>query len=133
MKTALLFSLPVLFLASLSGCAMPPETKSSPSPLTHGNVQMTLKNGITTQNEVLEAFGPPNIMTLDGSGNEVWTYQKQATVTKAESANSYGTIILFGGGGGTSGFEQSSRTMTLIIKFDKDKKVMDFKSMATNF
>lgn len=91
MKTFLLFSLPVLLIASLSGCAVPPETKPSPSPLTHGNVQMTLKNGITTQNEVLEAFGPPNIMTLDGSGNEVWTYQKQATVTKAESAK--GSLI----------------------------------------
>lgn len=133
MTIHLLLPLSALFIASLSACAMPPETKSSPSPLTHGNVQMTLKNGVTTQNEVLEAFGPPNIMTLDGSGNEVWTYHKQATVTKAESANSYGTIILFGGSGGTSGFEQSSRTMTLIIKFDKDKKVMDFKSMATNF
>lgn len=133
MNSTLVFSLPMLFCASLAGCAVQPETKSVPSPLTHGNVQMTLKNGITTQNEVLEAFGPPNIMTLDGSGNEVWTYHKQATVTKAESANTYGTIILFGGSGGTSGFEQSSRTMTLIIKFDKDKKVMDFKSMATNF
>lgn len=70
-------------------------------------------------------------MTRDASENEVWTYQKHATVTKSKSSDVYGTIILFGGSSGSSGFEQSSRTMTLIIKFDKNNKVMDFKSMTS--
>lgn len=85
------------------------------------------------QAEVLEVFGAPNVATVDSSGQEVWTYQKYATVSKSNQSGGYGTVILFGASGGSSGFEQSSRTMTLIIKFDADKKISDFKSMTTNF
>lgn len=109
------------------------ETQETSNRLTHGQVQLTLKKGITTQNEVLEIFGSPNITTIDSSGHEVWTYQRHATVEKSNSSNVYGTIILFGGGSKAAGFEQSSRTMTLIIKFDENKKVADFKSMSTSF
>lgn len=128
----------ILIVFGLEGCVSPgtdyaTQSAVKPSPLTHGNVQLSLKKGGTTQNEVLEKFGPPNIMTTDGDGNEVWTYQKQATVSKSTSRNSYGTVILFGGSSGSSGFEQSSKTMTLIIKFDKDKRISDFKSLTTEF
>jgi hypothetical protein len=50
------------------------------SELTHGNVQMSLRVGVTTQAEVLDTFGAPNITTIDGAGREVWTYQRNATV-----------------------------------------------------
>ena len=126
----------VIGVLLLSGCATTQSTDLSntkPSPFTHGNVQLTIKKGVTTQTELLENFGPPNIATIDSSGNEVWTYQKHATVSKSTESNAYGTVILFGASGGTSGFEQSSRTMTLIIEFDKMKKVSDFKSMTTSF
>lgn len=109
------------------------ETQETSNRLTHGQVQLTLKKGITTQNEVLEIFGAPNIVTTDSTGLEVWTYQKHAILEKSNSSNVYGTIILFGAGSKAIGFEQSSRTMTLIIKFDENKKVIDFKSMSTSF
>jgi len=108
-------------------------TEETPNPLTHGQVQLTLRKGITTQAEVLETFGAPNITTIDASGNEVWEYQRNATVGKSTSSGSYGTIIIAGASKTTTGFEQSSRTMTLIIKFDKTKKVVDFRSMASSF
>jgi outer membrane protein assembly factor BamE (lipoprotein component of BamABCDE complex) len=109
------------------------ETQETSNRLTHGQVQLTLKKGVTTQSEVLEVFGAPNITTIDSSGLEVWTYQKHAIVEKSKSSNMYGTIILFGAGSKAAGFEQSARTMTLIIKFDENKKVVDFKSMSTSF
>jgi len=96
-------------------------------------VQLNLQKGITTQNDVLEVFGPPNIVTRDSAGQEVWTYQRHARIASSESTRSYGTIILFGGSSRTSGFEQSSRTMTLIIKFDDEKRVSDFRSRTTSF
>ena len=127
----------VLLLAStLAGCASSPSSMESTapnSPFTHGNVQLTLKKGVTTQAEVLETFGAPNVATIDSEGNEVWTYQKNATVSKANVNSAYGTVILFGGSSSSSGFEQSSRTMTMILKFDASKKVIDFKSMTTSF
>jgi len=49
--------------------------------LTHGAVQLKLQKGSTTQNDVIEAFGAPNITTIDGDGKEVWTYRRHATVT----------------------------------------------------
>jgi hypothetical protein len=117
------------------------ETKNDPaildqsknSPFTHGSVQLSIKKGITTQTEVLEKFGAPNIATIDSSGYEVWTYQKYATVAKGTDTRIYATVIIVGGTAGSSGFEQSSKTMTLILKFDERKKVIDFKSMTTNF
>lgn len=127
----------VLIAAStLVGCASPPSSMDSTvpnSPFTHGNVQLTLKKGVTTQAEVLETFGAPNVATVDSDGNEVWTYQKNATVSKTNENSAYGTVILFGGRSSSSGFEQSSRTVTLILKFDASKKVIDFKSMTTSF
>lgn len=136
-RTALLCSF-LVFAASitLTGCATTGSSTTAAterSGLTHGNVQLNLQKGITTQNDVLEVFGPPNIVTYDAAGQEVWTYQKNATIASSQSASSYGTIILFGGSSRTSGFEQSSRTMTLIIKFDQDKRVSDFRSRTTSF
>ena len=127
----------VLVAAStLAGCATNAtnmESTAPNSPFTHGNVQLTLKNGVTTQAEVLEKFGAPNVATIDSEGNEVWTYQKNATVSKANVNSAYGTVILFGGSSTSSGFEQSSRTMTMILKFDASKKIIDFRSMTTSF
>lgn len=90
---------------------------------------MTLKKGITTKSDVLETFGSPNITTRDGTGREVWTYQRHAEV--ATSTNGYLTVIL--AGGSKSGFERSSRSITLIIKFDETDVVSDYNSMTTSF
>jgi hypothetical protein len=99
---------------------------SGNSGITHGKVQMNVVVGKTTQNDIIENFGSPNITTIDGQGREVWTYQRHATVSR--SSNGYATAILLGGS--TSGFESSMRTMTLIIKFNRNKVVSDFKSMS---
>lgn len=126
----------VLTAVLASGCAtgqVSTEQDTKSNPFTHGNVQLTLKKGVTNQAEVLETFGAPNVATLDAEGNEVWTYQKNATVSRSQDSTTYGTVILVGGRNSISGFEQSSRTMTMIIKFDQAKKVLDFKSMATSF
>lgn len=135
MKTfKMLFSvLSVIILITSCAATTLDTSETKNSPFTHGNVQLSIKKGITTQAEVLEKFGAPNIATLDGSGNEVWTYQKYATVAKSNVSGAYATVILVGVSGSSSGFEQSSKTMTLILKFDENKKIIDFKSMSTNF
>ncbi len=134
MKQILYISITISVLL-LTGCqshknSIEPDSKNT---LTHGNVQLTLKKGVTTQAEVLEAFGAPNITTIDASGQEVWTYQKNATVASSSSNSSGIWLILVGASQTQSGFEQSSRTMTLIIKFSPDKKVADFKSFSSSF
>ena len=110
-----------------------PEPAGKNSDLTHGNVQLNLHVGETTQTQVLEAFGAPNITSIDGSNQEVWTYQRQATVAKSSSVSNYWTVVLAGGTAKAAGFEQTQRTMTLLIKFDANKVVSDFRSRSSDF
>jgi len=125
--------------------ALSREPRDSANTLTQGMVSMTLKVGETSQYDVLQTFGGPNVSTLDGQGREVWVYDRHATVSYEKSSGfSIGMLIGAGGGGvgggGGLGFgssksknEQSSRTMTLIIKFGPDKKVVDFQSRSSSF
>ncbi len=122
-------------VALLAGCV---QTETKPvttrnGELTHGNVQMNIKVGQTSKADVLEHFGAPNITTIDGSGQEVWTYQRQATVSQSSSGGNYWTVILAGGSSSAAGFEQTQRTMTLIIKFAEDNLVSDFRSRSSEF
>lgn len=131
----LLVLLPALALVACMGTT-PVGEPMSKSNLTSGQVSLTLKKNITTQTEVVETFGAPNLVTQNADGEEVWTYQRNATVANAVSNSSYATIILLGGSSKSSGFEQSSRTMTLIIKFKEIKgvkTVVDFSSRASSF
>jgi outer membrane protein assembly factor BamE (lipoprotein component of BamABCDE complex) len=101
--------------------------------LTQGNVQLNLAVGKTTKAEVLEKFGSPNITTRDASGSEVWSYQRHATVSQSSSEGGFWTILLAGGSKKVDGFSQSSRTATLIIKFDGKDIVSDFQSRMSEF
>lgn len=125
----------VLVILIATGCAQAPTkpVTTRNSELTHGNVQLNLKVGETTQAQVLEVFGAPNITTIDGSGQEVWSYQRAATVSQATSTSGFWTILLAGQSQESSGLEQTQRTMTLIIKFNSQKVVSDFRSRASEF
>jgi len=118
----------------LTACvATPAPVDNRNSLLTQGNVQLNLRVGQTTKTQVLEAFGSPNITTRDGSGLEVWSYQRQATVAQASSSDAGWTILLAGGSSSAAGFSQSTSMMTLIIKFNPDDVVADFMSRSSNF
>jgi len=123
----------IAILVVLSGCASNEAVLERSSELTQGTVQMHLVSGQTTKAEVLEVFGAPNVTTRDGSGREVWSYQRQAQVSRSSSRSGFWTILLGGGGSSSSGFETSSRMITLIIKFNADDFVTDFRSRASNF
>ena len=112
----------------LTGCMTTPQPLTERnSKLTQGNVQMSIKVGATTKAEIIENFGSPNITTRDGSGKEVWTYQRSAQVAQSSSKAGYWTILLAGQSGNSSGFESSSRMITLIIKFDNKDVVQTSK------
>jgi hypothetical protein len=135
----------VVCALALVAAPIPALGQDTSNKLTHGMVQMTLRVGQTTQAEVLDTFGGPNVTTLDGEGREVWVYDRHATVS-ADSSSGFSIGMLIGaggdgvGGGGGLGFgkkksksSQSSRDMTLIIKFGPDKRVVDFKSRSSSF
>jgi hypothetical protein len=119
--------------------------KDEENTLTHGMVQMNLKVGTTTQGQIIEAFGGPNITTIDGGGQEMWVYDRHATVSYDKTSGFSIGLLGGGGGGGAAGLgglgfgnrksksTQSSRSMTLIIKFDANKVVSDFQSRSSSF
>ncbi|HAB38021.1 MAG TPA: hypothetical protein DCE52_08515 [Rhodobacteraceae bacterium] len=118
----------------LSGCVVAPQPLTEKnSDLTQGNVQMNLIAGQTSKAEVLENFGSPNITTRDGSGREVWSYQRAAQVSQSSKQSGYWTVILAGQSTSAAGFESSSRMITLIIKFNEQDLVTDFRSRTSNF
>lgn len=134
-----------LCAAALLSAPAPLLAQEKTNTLTHGMAQMTLRVGQTSQAEVLETFGGPNITTLDGEGREVWVYDRHATVS-ADSSSGFSIGMLIGAGGGGVGggaglgfgkkkskSSQSSRNMILIIKFGPDKRVVDFKSRSSSF
>lgn len=112
----------------VGGCATRPDPKPN-SELTQGNVQLHLVVGETTKAEVLEVFGAPNITTRDGSGRETWSYQRAANVSTSSSTGFWVVFV----GGNTTGFETSSKMTTLIIKFDENDIVADFRSRTSSF
>lgn len=136
LKCRKLLSVAVLATATmLVACVLPspPQSRDADSPLTQGNVQLSLQVGKTTKAEVLETFGAPNITTRDGEGSEVWSYQRAAQVSQSSSRSGHWTLILAGQSASSSGFESGSRMTTLIIKFDSNDVVSDFRSRTSNF
>lgn len=132
--------------AMMATAAVAKDTPTSDTnTLTHGMVQLTLRVGQTTQMDVLNAFGAPNITTVDAAMQEVWVYDRHATVTTDSSGGFSIGLGLGGGGGGVGGVgglgfgkkksksETSQRTMMLVIKFDEAKVVSDFRSRSSSF
>lgn len=104
--------------------------------LTVGKVQKNIKVGMSSA-QVIEVLGSPNVVTTDEERREVWVYDKIATdVTYSQSESGSGlSLILVGvGGSGSSGSKSTSqRTLTVVVKFDKDNKVRDFAYHASSF
>ncbi len=153
MRAFLIFS---FFLASvfLNGCmtasrhAAEVQQGLQGDRLTVGIIQKEIRQGMSGA-EVAQVLGSPNIVSTDEKGREVWIYDKIAT--DRVYSTSYGGIaaLIFGGGtpgssvigGGLSGSENynagaestSQRTLTVIIKFDENKKVREFAYHSSRF
>ena len=100
--------------------------------LTVGTVQKEIRVGMTGA-EVAAALGSPNIVTTDDNRREVWIYDKMATTTAYSRSEGGATILVLGVGGSAGAQSTSQRTLTVIIKFDENKKVRDFAYHASSF
>ncbi len=145
MKAYLVSAITVL---TLSGCMVAQHHRSSVRDdegdrMTVGVVQKEIRVGMSGA-EVAQALGSPNVVSTDEERREVWIYDKIST-EKAYSSSTAGipSLILVGlvdwvvrGAelSGKSGAESTSqRTLTVIIKFDENKKVRDFSYHASRF
>jgi outer membrane protein assembly factor BamE (lipoprotein component of BamABCDE complex) len=100
--------------------------------LTVGKVQGEIKVGMAAS-QVAELLGSPNIVTTDEKRREVWMYDKVSTDRVDTSSSSFAGIIILGASSRNSSSSQRQRTLTIIIKYDEEKKVRDFAYNSTQF
>ena len=112
--------------------------------LTVGKVQREIRVGMSGA-DVVAALGSPNMVSTDDERREIWVYDKIST-ERAYSTSSGGVNALILGFGSASGgglglggnssagaSSTSQRTLTVIIKFDKESKVRDFAYHTSRF
>jgi outer membrane protein assembly factor BamE (lipoprotein component of BamABCDE complex) len=116
MKKITLISLSSIIIFS---CAS--NTPTNSNDLTLGTVQSKIYKG-QSQSAVMDVLGSPNIVTKDTQGREEWTYDRISTEKNSGSEGFW--FLLFGKSNASS--SSSSKSLTVIIKFDENKNVLDF-------
>ncbi len=141
--------LAVLGAGSTAGCMSASEHRAAVEEpagerLTVGTVQKEIRVGMSGA-EVAGVLGSPNIVSTDEERREVWIYDKIATDSAYSSSSGGVAALILGGsgsvGGGAAGTvnqsagaaSTSQRTLTVIVKFDNDKKVRDFAYHTSRF
>ena len=117
-----------LLTALLLVCSACTHHRDESRQLTVGTVQKEIKRGMSGA-EVVSVLGSPNIVSTDDDGNEVWVYDKISSSVSA--SQSYGTLILLGAS--TAKRDSQQKTLTVILNFDENKKVKDFKYHTSRF
>ncbi|MCY4544589.1 MAG: hypothetical protein OXD39_05050 [Gemmatimonadetes bacterium] len=112
--------------------------------VTVGKVQQAIHVGMSG-GEVAAVLGTPNIVSTDEERREVWIYDKISTESVYSTSEGGIMSLIFvdlanlltggvGGVSGSSGAESTSqRTLTVIIKFDGEKRVRDFAYHTARF
>ena len=127
-------------LFTLSGCMSAAQHQQNlPSTqereTTVGIVQREIHVGMSGA-EVAEALGSPNIVTQDSEGDETWIYDKIASeASYSKDSGGTGLIIsLIAGYNREAGaVSTTQRTLTVVIKYGKDKLVKSFSYHASKF
>lgn len=97
--------------------------------LTVGTVQKEIKIGMPSA-DVVQVLGSPNMVSTDEERREVWVYDKVASEVVYSESNA-GLKFLTSGNSGAASTTQ--RTLTVVVKFDKDGKVRDFAYHTSQF
>ena len=152
----------------VSACVSPPQNQSTATPVTplaksvaappnqgtgsalsYGTVTATVIKGKTTQLDLIQMFGGPNISTIDGDGLETWVYERSVSQTDVASKSqnwqaaanlgvAFGHVQAggsVGGGQSEAGSSTAStfRSLTAIVKFNTNKTVKDYSVRASQF
>ena len=122
-----LFVLSILLSCAPYGAQNQPVQKSN---LTAGTVKKEIIKNKTTQAEIIQLFGSPNLMTMDSDGNEVWNYNRMSYSTTTSSDD---VLILWGWGGSRSMRSSTTQSFDLIIVFDKRNVVRDYRVISAAY
>lgn len=112
------------------GCqsSLPQDEPATESNLTAGMTKKTIRKGVTTQAEVVEVFGPPDLVTHKDD-MQVWTYDKISN--RIETSSGYFNVLI--AGVGSKRATSSSTSTMLIIYFDSHDVVQDYRLSVVKF
>ena len=122
-------------------CQVELTTPIKEQQMTLGLIQRNIKVG-TSQADVAEILGSPNIVTQDANGLETWIYDKVSSITAYGSSGFGVGVGGLGGGYGSGGFggglanvgynknggvhQSVQKTLTVVLKFDNNHNVSSF-------
>ena len=111
----------------LTGCASTEKTKEK-NPFDAITLKENLIEGKTTQTQVLETFGAPDMTLEDERKEDVWTYSRSKYESETDRAGISalavflpGPLAAIGGSVDNETYESSSKMITVTLKFNKKK------------
>lgn len=118
----------VLGTLIMFGCTTYPETEpKQKSNLTVGTVKSQIVKGETSQAEILELFGAPNLVTLNKDENEVWNYNRMSFDSMGASAP------MFLGFGSKAISTSTTSSFDLILIFDVEDIVINYSIISASY
>ncbi len=108
------------------------KDKDVKNPFDALTLKETLQEGKTSQVEIVQAFGAPDITTEDSGKQDVWIYSKHKSETESSGFRTGalaflpGVYSLVGGVIDSDKSETGSKTTTLTLVFDKKKKLKNY-------
>ena len=102
------------------------------SQFTLGLVQSSIQPGMS-QADVVSILGSPNIATRDSEGKDAWVYDKIYTEKSSLDHGAGATIIVAGWGRNSSRSVQAQKTITVVVKFDKNQLVESYTYHSSQF
>ena len=100
--------------------------------MTVAKAQREIKIGMSSA-AVIETLGTPNMVTTDDERRETWVYDRVSTNIQSSSSQNGVWLLLFAAGNKNQKVTSSQRTLTIIVKFDKNNKVRDFAYRTSAF
>ena len=121
-----------ILLVCLSCTHNPIQEQQKTEKITVGKAQSQIKKGMSG-GEVAKTLGSPNIVSTDENGHEVWVYDKISSSVSQSSSQSGIWLILASVGQEDSKRTSSQKTLTIIINFDKERKVKSLSYHSSSF
>ena len=121
-----IFLLFVIFIFNACSSTTVPKQKSN---LTVGTIKTKIVKGYTSQNEVLNIFGAPNLVTKNRSNDEVWSYNKMSSEFAGKSRDLF--LLFYGSNSAVSSSTTSS--FDFIITFDENDIVKDYSMISSSY
>jgi outer membrane protein assembly factor BamE (lipoprotein component of BamABCDE complex) len=128
----------LLIVVTFAGCTTPAWKhardlhSSADRNLTVGVVQRDIRKGMSAS-DVASALGSPNIVTKDNGDAQTWVYDKIATEA-SYSRDGGGLFLILGNSDSAAGASATTqKTLTVVIKFDRNDRVSDVNYHSTKF